>query len=944
MILNSKIGTFWSVVGLSLLAWSPLCHAEHTIPLAGTWRFQLDPENVGESKQWFNTDLPESIQLPGTTDLAGKGYALDRQTMTYPVPFEHSTFPGKPLTRRVDERGFLVREQMYLGPAWYQRTITIPEHWNDQHVQLHLERVMWTSRVWVNDQELGRRDSLVAPHHYHLGQLAPGTHRLTICVDNTMAHNTGTIGHAYGPETQSRWNGIVGEIELVATDPIFIRRVQVYPAADRGTVRVRIHTANHTGESASASVTLSVQDRTGGRPVGSLETTIELKVGEQSIDQVVPIDQPVEAWDEFHPVRYQLVAELKHARHRHVVQRAFGFRHMERRGRHLFVNGRRVFMRGTLDCCVYPNTGHAPMTVDQWLKVLGVIKQYGFNHVRYHSWCPPQAAFEAADRLGLYLAPETSFWVDGWTTQTTTHPKALGHDAEVTDFIRREIARISEEYGNHPSFAMFCIGNEFAMDATDWGTVNRLIADAKRADPRHLVNASTARKRMEADDFWVTHHSGKATRGVGPAHTNWDFTAAAHATDLPVIAHETGQRPVFPDYDNLLSKFTGPLKPFNYTRLQEQLISAGMAERVRDFTHASAKFQFLQYKAEHEAMLRTPDSAGYQLLMLNDFTGQSEALVGILDPFWETKGVVSADEVRQWNQSTVPLARFDRYTWTTDQTFQAIIEVAHYGPTDLDSISAEWSLKTPQGRVVGQGQLGPVDVPTGGVTKIGPLKMPLDQLQKATALSLQVQLGTAINRWTVWVYPSGRIHTASKPIRIVSQFDAAARRDLAKGGRMLWLAHGLKSPHTKRTGFPSVYWSAGWWGDRFSSLGIVCDPAHPALADFPNDGHSDWQWHELLDGATTFDLTAAGQGWQPIVQPVPDFHYNRLLGQVFETRVGKGRLLVCGYDLTTHLSDRPAARQMRHSLLRYMESDHFHPSRELDLDWLQTTAESIESR
>ena len=102
----------------------------------------------------------------------------------------------------------------------------------------------------------------------------------------------------------------------------------------------------------------------------------------------------------------------------------------------------------------------------------------------------------------------------------------------------------------------------------------------------------------------------------------------------------------------------------NLERYRRALVANGLGGQMKDFVRASARFQLTQYKAEHEAMLRTRGYAGYQLLMLNDFTGQSEALVGILDPFWETKGVVSAAEVRAWNAPTVVLARFAKFVWT----------------------------------------------------------------------------------------------------------------------------------------------------------------------------------------------------------------------------------------------------------------------------------------
>ncbi len=918
-----------------LLALQPIASAQDRLPLEGAWQFELDPDDVGIDQGWASRSLPYPIDLPGTIDLRGEGHSLDRNTMTYPVEFEYSKFPATQITSKADERGFLVRDHYYLGRAWYQKEITIPDTWSGKSIQLSLERVIWESQVWVDGRFSGRFDSLATAHRYELGILSPGNHRITICVDNRMIHNTGTIGHAYGPETQSRWNGIVGAIELSATDPVHLQTMQIFPAADREQVKLTAMVMNRTRKLWSGNLKLTVLDEETNESLGSTTLKVTTEPGEQRIEGVIPLSRVAESWDEFNTKRYTLRAELSGDDYEDVRSTRFGFRHIVRDGRAIRVNGRRIFLRGTLDCAVYPRTGHPPVTVDEWMRVLGIIKSHGFNHVRYHSWCPPEAAFEAADRLGLYIAPETVFWVDGWTTDTFSQPKPLGQDESVEAFVRQEIQRISEAYGNHPSFALFCIGNEFARKDTDWTRVDDLLNEAKQRDARRLYNASTARRRVPTDDFWVTHTTGtERTRGVGPPHTNWDFSAGALSVDLPLVAHETGQRPVFPDYETLLPKFDGPLRPLNYQRLKEKLAATPLLDQAADFKRASAKFQMVQYKAEHEAMLRTSDYSGYQLLMLNDFTGQSEALVGILDPFWESKGIVTREDVLEWNAPTVALARFSRYLWTTDEDFRATVEVAHYGPEDLIGEPATWSLTTATGRLVAEGQMNLIDIPAGRLTRLGEVKVSLKELKRATVLRFKIQMADTENRWSLWVYPPYGVEPQSGNVRISKRLDKKTQSALANGASVLLLPYGAEGSYTAKSEFLSVYWSAGWRDDAFSSLGVVCDPDHPALAEFPNSGHSDWQWYELTEGATTFLLDDTPEGFRPIVQPVTDFHQTRMLGQVFETRVGKGRLLVCGYDLDNNLQQRHAARQFRRSLIKYMQSERFEPDIDISVNQL----------
>lgn len=929
-----------SVLGflLVLAVWTR-SGAQESLDLAGEWRLRLDANDTGVQADWPRAPLntPDRINLPNTTDRAGFGFTLDTNTMRHAEPFPVTTrFPGITEPARADEHGYLVRRHLFVGPAWYEREVTIPESWRGMPVRLALERAIWKTEVWVDGQFVSACDSLVAAHQHDLGVLTPGTHRLTIRVDNRMIHNLTTITHSYGPETQTRWNGLIGDLTLTAVPTISIRSLQTYPAADRRSVRVVMVATNAGATTASVGMRLRLSPESGDTTLSQAQQSFSCVPGLTTNETTLQLMTPAQAWDEFQTARYRLRAALRNADGElDEANIGFGFRQVERVGKEIQINGRRIFLRGTLDCAVYPRTGHPPMTVAEWLRVLGIIKEYGFNHVRFHTWCPPEAAFEAADRLGLYLQPEAPAWVDDWVTGTVTKPLGIGRDPQVTEFLRAELRRMSEAYGNHPSFLLCAIGNEFGEQCTDWDRVNAMLEEIKRVDPRRLYTGCGARRHVAADDYWFTHHTGASTRGIGPARTDWDFASAVEKSSVPVIAHETGQRPVFPDYPALLPKFTGPLLPLDLERFQRALITNGLAGQLPDFVRVSARFQLTQYKAEHEAMLRTRGFAGYQLLMLNDFTGQSEALVGMLDPFHDPKPGVSAAEVRQWNAPTVLLARFPKYVWTTDETFSAELEVAHFGPTNLPAGPVQWVLSTKAGERAAGGEISAATVSPGNVAALGSVKYSLTGLRKPVALDFCVRFAGVENHWNLWVYPEQSEAVAPVDVLVTRRLDDEALQRLKAGGKVLLLAHGLKNSHTSKTGWESVYWSAGWWGNKFSSLGLLCDPRHPALAEFPNEGMCDWQWRDLCAGATTFDLEGAPAGFRPIVQPVPDFHYNTLLGQVFEARVGSGSLLVCGYDLSSDLTRRPAARQFRRSLFRYVASPAFRPRSEIPLAWIQ---------
>lgn len=902
------------------------------VSLDGTWRFQLDPDNKGVDDKWYERNLEDSITLPGTTDLAHKGYPLRKNSMDYEVKFPESDWPGHPTPARIDEAGHLVGDWAYIGKAWYQRDISIPDSWAEKQVELLLERVIWRTDVWVDHRLAGTCDSLAAEHRYLLGNLKPGMHRLSIRVDNGMQHNIGIVTHAYGPETQSRWNGIVGKLTLEPLEPVTLKKIRVFPKPERTGVRVEYTLLNVRENPWSGEIRFSIQDKDGKEMLTPLLVPVTAKPGEDVADIQLSLKEEARPWDEFNTDRYRLTAELIGEKLNHRKDTLFGFREIARQGKHIAVNGRRIFLRGTVDCCVYPRTGHPPVTVDEWLRVLGAMRDYGMNHVRFHTWCPPDAAFEAADRLGMYLAPETALWVDDWNLKLGTCPKAVGHDEEVAEFIQSEMKRISDAYGNHPSFAFFCIGNEFGYASTDWKKANQWIEELKRYDPRRLYTVCAARNNVKADDYWVTYEVNKnPTRGLSKRGTDWDFQGAADSTDTPVIAHETGQRPVFPDYAVLLPKFAGPLKPYNLERFQTQLAKAGLTDCIKDFVRSSARFQLAQYKQEHEGMLRTPDSAGYQLLMLNDFTGQSEALVGILDPYYESKGAVTPEEVRQWNSPTTPLARFAKFTWNNDEVFEAKAELAHYGPANQQGVEGRWMLALEGERKLSEGKFDPCTILTGNITPLGTIRADLHSVAKPSMMKLSLIVGSAANTWNLWVYPKLGEIVAPPEVKICATVDEAFQK-LREGQRVILPMREVKTDYAKATSFLSVYWSAGWWGDAVSSLGVMCKPGHPALAGFPNDGYSDWQWWPLLENATAFILDGAPNGYRPIVQSVTDFHHNHLLATLFEARVGNGRLLVCGLNLN---GSDPAQQWFRKSIYDYAGSDKFAPVQELSEDFLR---------
>jgi hypothetical protein len=524
--------------------------------------------------------------------------------------------------------------------------------------------------------------------------------------------------------------------------------------------------------------------------------------------------------------------------------------------------------------------------------------------VRYHSWCPPEEAFDVADRMGIILHVEAPWWVFD-----------AGEDPPRDAFLRGEVRRILDTYGNHPSFGFFVLGNELEGDGA-W--MEDTIHDAKQHDPRHLYTASTWHAYGAEDQFEVD-----TVRGLHGPTTNADFRVEAAARPVPLISHEIGQWSVYPRLKEI-PKYTGVLRARNFEKIRDDLAGKHMLAQADDFTRASGLLAAELYKEEIEAMLRT-GHAGFQMLDLHDFPGQGTAVVGMLDAFWESKGLVTPEAWRRFCGPTVPLARMDRRSWTTADTLQASVEVAHYGASDMPAARTTWTLADDAGRVLATGDLPTRDIPTGAVTPTGDISIPLAGVPAPARVHLTVSTNGAANDWSLWVYPPPSVPTPPAGVTVSRRWDDATRAALARGESVLL----LPGPATLRAGLPgsftTVFWSPVWFKSGALTMGLLCDPAHPALAGFPTEGHTDWQWYDLVTHSQTMILNALPENLQPIVQVVDNFTRNDRLGDIFEAKVGPGRLLVCSLDLSSDLAHRPAAAQMLRSLYAYTASAAFQP-------------------
>ncbi|MCX8037850.1 MAG: hypothetical protein N3D11_12535 [Candidatus Sumerlaeia bacterium] len=896
-------GLAFLVINGCLLICTRSAPALDTLSLAGRWRFRLDPQDAGVTERWYAAQrLPETVRLPGSTDENGKGT----------------------LNTRPPDYNYLSRIVEYVGPAWYQRDVTIPATWRDRRITLFLERCHWETRVWVDGVEAGVQDSLSVPHIYDLTQLLPpGRHRIVIRVDNSHKYDMGRNAHSTSEQTQSNWNGIVGRIELRAADPVGIEDIQVYPNVSRKTARVVVRLYNVSGRESNVQMRWNASPVEGGGAAAKLECGAILSSDARSavVEHDLPMGDGCRLWDEFSPALYRLNISLsaqcgdKTYTDRRAV--TFGMREISTTpDKRIQVNGRNIFLRGTLECCIFPLTGYPPTDVESWRRILKTCQSYGLNHMRFHSWCPPEAAFVAADELGILFHVEAPCWILNW-----------GKDAKRDAWIEQEAARILREYGNHPSFAMFCMGNEPGGDRL---VPQKIISRLKPTDSRRLYLAGAGWGYGPDDDYCVLQ-----VRGLHGPTTDFDFRAEDAKHDKPVVSHEIGQWAVYPNLAEM-AKYTGVLRPRNFQLIRDDLAKKHLLDLADEFLYASGKLSVLLYKEEIEVLMRTPGHGGFQLLDLHDFPGQGTALVGALDAFWDSKGLITPREYRRFCSPTVPLLRMAKRTYTSGEMFSAKAEILHFGQAPIENAVPVWSIKDERGREVASGVFPARTIPVGQLSELGVIETPLARVNPPAKLtvSLSIQGTHAFNTWDLWVYPVKENLVIPGDVTISRAWDAATQDALARGGKVLLFASASNLAQSLPGSFTPVFWSPIWFRRGAGTMGILCNPKHPALAKFPTEFHTNWQWYDLLEQSRTMILDNTPADFRPIVQVIDNFSRNHKLGNLFEARVGKGRLLVCSMDLLRDQDRRPAARQMYASLIAYLASDAFRPKQELTSETL----------
>lgn len=888
-----------------------------TIDLSGVWRYETDPENAGYSQKFFIRRLKNA------------GFTLPGSACENKIGKKQESF-----TELSSETVRCLRQKYsYTGALWLQHEFELPKSLEDKCLTLFFERVGIASELWLDGVKIGRQIvELSTPHTYDLTRLvSAGTHTLTVRLDNSDLLNIDGMASGYSDDTQSIWLGIIGKIELRAEDIFHISNLQVFPEKNSVTVRVTACSdcaSPHERRIVTVSLTVTAPD---GKRLKTVEYKETLYNKKQVLHLNYPMEDEIEYWDEFNPALYTMTATLTYSGgdiseemenvtvsesekprvtsgydEKTVV---FGMRTIEVKDKEFILNGRPIALRGTLDCAIYPKTGYPPTDLETWLHTMRTVKEYGLNHIRFHAWCPPEAAFEAADITGVYVLAEMPFWLN-----TDVCTLAAGDDTIHRYYYTQEAINISEAFGNHPSFIMFSNGNELMGD---FEMLERITTQIKALDNRRLytMTSNFDHPVSPCEDYLCAFEAkGHRVRiqvfhDVVSEHTRLSYDDSISASDVPVVSFEVGQYCVYPDVDSV-KDYNGNMTPVNFEIIGKEMKRHEIYHKLRDYINASGRFSALLYKEDIEASLRTHKMGGFQLLGLCDYTGQGTATVGLLDVFWQSKGLITPERFREFCSPVVPLMKAGRI-FNRSEIFEADFDLYDYGKEKIRDIVYNFALYRGDEKVYETSTNKPS------------VSFPLDFIKTPSELTAELSVGEYKNRWNVFVYPNENVNPE---IPVINGYTDELEKIIKNGGKALVRADANKLARPIEGLFKPVFWSPAWFKSQ-RACGLIADSAHPVFSGFPTASFADFQWKHPIDHSVSADISELPKDFKLLVEPVPNFFDNTPRSPLFEAKVCNADILFCGFDLEVN---NKAVIALKNSITNYVNSDKFAPKQTLD--------------
>ncbi|MGI6107322.1 MAG: glycoside hydrolase family 2 TIM barrel-domain containing protein [Lachnospiraceae bacterium] len=916
--------------------------------LSGIWQAE-----IGE-------DGPREMKLPGTLDESGIGHADSKTEQVHPDAGKNEQL----LAENVIATRF-TRKYTYTGEARISADVKGPVR-PGRRVFVSAERARCL-KLLVDGKEIRPfvPETLDTPHIYEITDVwntrTEQPHRFTFLSDNSYpglpAENI-LYSSTATDETQTNWNGIIGNFFLKTEPEVFILSIRVLYLSDTLSITCEISAPEKMKKTKG---TLTLQSQVFS---GSLSREVEIGPGITTVTvSGVRLKDRISRWDETAGSLYDCSAQLDLSPKKSVRKNVrFGIREFRSGddGR-LTLNGRRIFLRGEANCAEFPETGHPPMDRWTWYRILAQFQNYGVNCMRFHSWCPPEEAFAAADELGMMMQPELSHW----------NPRTAFESDTAYRYYRTEMEELLKCYANHPSFVMLTFGNELASGEAGHERMRELLTEAKKLDPTRLyANGSNlhygdAGVEPLADFFTGSAFFGKPLRGTysglntgggirGAINNRYPGCRLNYSETMaeirqiypgPVFGFEVGQFEVLPDFSELDS-FHGISDPANYRRIKTLAEQKGFLDDWPHMVEATGELARIGYRAEVEAALSTPKMSGLSLLGLQDFPGQGTALVGMLNSHLDPKPFpfAKADAFNSFFRGASILLQISRYTYESSDKEEAPLLVANYNRGEIYA-PFSWSvyetdpdfLKKPESVqelevMAGQGQtvfnhMGHIwKCAEGTQMKIGTIPLDFSLVRKPTKLFYRMQLGDVVSVVPVWVYPAEGVPECPESVYETKRFDEKAREVLRSGGRVYLSPDSDREslPRSIQAQFTTDFWSVGTFPGQEGSMGQLIDCGHPLFDEFPTEFHTNWQWWPMASQRAVI----LPRRIPSIVAEMDSYATMRPMAQMFECRCGGGSLLFSSMGLQ-NLQQYPEGRALQRAVYHYMESGKFRPEQEL---------------
>lgn len=813
----------------------------------------------------------------------------------------------------------------YIGACWYQRKITIPKEWENKKVFLFLERIILKSEVWIDDNYIGNTSSLVSGHTYDLTDFVKANceHTLTVLIDNRDTFYLSTYGHSYTNESQTIWNGIVGDISIFCEEKIHLDDIIIITYEDNKEALVKGVIKNDTGNNVRTKISFSIDDTDNKENIANSVLDIDVLEKSVNFEHIIKIEKDVINWNEFTPKTYKLTTNVNYGENNKKVI-CFGFRTVKTKDRDILLNNKKIYLRGNLECCVHPLTGYPPCDEDYWINIFKTIKDYGMNHIRFHSNCPPEAAFFAADKVGVYLQPEGPVWLDNWFME-------LGSHKEHYEFMPLEARRIITKYSNHPSFVIFCNGNEFRGD---FSLLHNIIEDVRKIRPDiiYTLTANYDRPLDNEDDVFIAVEADKkGMRGnrfyPKMAQTIMtDYSEAVKSRNIPLIAHESGQYSVYPNIKEI-PEYNGNLVPINFMAIEKDLEKKNMLPMIDKFVKSSGDFSARLYKEEIESYLRTVGYAGFQLLGIHDFPGQCTATIGLLDSFWKSKNIITPKWFKSFCNDIVLLMKTEKRIYNSDELFSAELMVAQFANSDISDIKIIYSLIDENNVTVTEGFFDNLTICSGTQDVIGEIKeISLSKFKNPTKMTFSVKIENSeyANAWEIWVFPNIENEIIEKKIKehdikIFYKWSEEVEKMLKNGEKVLLIPEreSFINRPTYDGDFYPVFWSPVFFNKK-TPCGMYINESD-AFNYFATEKYSNYQWYNLLKDSYNFDVDNLPLDFKPIIEVIPNYYYNHRMTNLIEAKVLNGTLIVCSIDLDK-LNDFNEAKWLKYSIIEHLNS------------------------